>query len=143
MITLQREKAETPQIAAFTKKAWEVADLRHYGEKIDWTKEKCFIQAYDEGILVGSLELDFMAGVMHILDVIVDPIQQQQGIGTLLMQSAETLAKEKSLHKIFLETGKTWDACKFYEKLGYKKTGDLPNHYLQQDYVEYSKFLKE
>jgi len=51
------------------------------------------------------------------------------------------LAKRERVHKIFLETGKTWKVRKFYEKLGYNKTGDLPKHFAKQDYIEYTKLL--
>lgn len=44
-------------------------------------------------------------------------------------------------HKICLFTGKSWSARKFYEKLGYKKTADLPKHYFKVDFVIYSKIL--
>jgi histone acetyltransferase (RNA polymerase elongator complex component) len=57
------------------------------------------------------------------------------------MKEAEKLAEKEKLHKIFLETGKTWGVGTFYEKLGYIKTGELPKHHGGQDYIQYSKFL--
>jgi ribosomal protein S18 acetylase RimI-like enzyme len=57
------------------------------------------------------------------------------------MERAEAIAKQYKLHKVYLDTGKNWKAAKFYESLGYKKTGELPKHLEQQDYIEYSKFL--
>jgi ribosomal protein S18 acetylase RimI-like enzyme len=57
------------------------------------------------------------------------------------MERAEAIAKQYKLHNVYLDTGKNWKAAKFYESLGYKKTGELPKHLEQQDYIEYSKFL--
>ena len=78
---------------------------------------------------------------MHIEAIIIKHDNYGHGVGKMLMEKAEILATENKLHKIYLETGKTWDATRFYEALGYQVTGELPNHFENQDYVEYSKFL--
>lgn len=57
------------------------------------------------------------------------------------MEAATTLAKKQNCHKMILITGTTLDARKFYEKVGFKHSGDLPNYFLNHDFVEYTKFI--
>jgi ribosomal protein S18 acetylase RimI-like enzyme len=132
MIKISVENNELPEVKVFAGEEWNIADKKHYGEEVDWEDHKLFIQAYEDEKLVGALELKYQAGVMHISDLIVDHNNQRKGIG-----------QGKNLHKIYLETGETWEARKFYENLGYKKTGELPNHYGNQTYVQYSKILDQ
>ncbi|HVT01490.1 MAG TPA: GNAT family N-acetyltransferase [Patescibacteria group bacterium] len=126
---------------SFVKDEWTKADVVHFGRKIQWSKEKKVFQAYENDIIVGVLELTIQAGVMYIDEVIIKQDKQGQGLGRTIMQKAEDIAREQKLHKIYLDTGKDWPAAKFYEALGYEKTGELPNHFENADYVVYSKFL--
>lgn len=57
------------------------------------------------------------------------------------MEQVEAFSKKMRAHKIYLFTGKSWSAGRFYEKLGYKKTADLSKHYFKVDFVVYSKTL--
>lgn len=141
MITVKVTTKLTPLLSSFSDKVWGTADSQHYGKKIIWTKESKFIHAYNDKQLIGLLELTIEVGVMHIIDLVVDFGHQKQGIGTTLMKQAELLAKKNTVHKIYLETGKDWSARTFYEKLGYTKTGDLPRHFAQKDFVYYTKFI--
>ncbi len=141
MIDIKTVEKIDPVTEEFQKAEWIPADLTHFGRKIDWEKENKVFTATEDGKLVGVLEFSIQAGVMHIEALIVKHDEYRRGIGKMLMQKAETLASQRRLHKIYLETGKTWDATKFYEALGYKVTGELPNHFEKQDYVEYTKFL--
>jgi ribosomal protein S18 acetylase RimI-like enzyme len=141
MVTIKITKKATPLVSSFSNKVWKTADLQYSGRIINWKKEVRFIHAYTNKQLVGLIELTMEAGVMIILDLAIDYTYQNQGIGTILMHRAEKLAKQHKVHKISLETGKTWKVRKFYEKLGYIKTGDLLMHFAKQDYVQYSKFL--
>lgn len=141
MIDIKEVEKIDQTIEAFQKAEWIPAGLTHFGRKIDWKKENKVFTASEDEKLIGVLELSIQAGVMHIEALIIKHDEYGRGIGKMLMQKAEALAGERQLHKIYLETGKTWDATKFYEALGYKVTGELPNHFEKQDYVEYSKFL--
>lgn len=142
MMKITVEEKELPEVGDFAGKEWDIADLKHYGKEVDWTTHARFIQAYEGDDLVGALELEYEAGVMHIEDLIVSHSHHRKGIGKALMKKAEEIAREAKLHKIFLETGEEWEAREFYEKLGYIKTGDLPKHSGGHDYVQYSKILK-
>ncbi len=126
----------------FVKEEWTHADFVHFGRVIQWKKETKALQAYENGVLVGVLELTIQAGVMYIDELIVKQERQGNGIGKFLMQKVEEIAKEQKLHKIYLDTGKNWPAVKFYESLGYQKTGELLKHFEQSDYIVFSKFYK-
>ncbi len=141
MLDIKITPETTSEITEFLKEEWKQADLNHYGKVTDWKKEKLILQAFENNELVGVIELTIQVGVMHITEVIVKHKKQQKGIGKSLMKKAEELAKEKNLHKIYLETGASWEATKFYEALGYTKTGDLPKHWVKHDFVIYTKFL--
>ncbi len=129
------------EIKKFLKEQWAKADLEHFGKVISWEKIIKKFQATENGELVGILEIIIQAGVCHIDEIIIKENYQSKGLGTKLMQKAEEIAKEYNCHKLYLETGKTWKATKFYEKLGYIKTGDLQNHLANTAYVIYTKFL--
>lgn len=141
MIDIQEVDKISPELESFQRDEWEPADLEHFGRMIDWKKETKVFKATDNNEVVGILELTIQSGVMHVDSLIVKHKRHGQGIGKALMKKAEDLALQRKLHKIWLDTGKNWPATKFYESLGYEKTGDLPKHLERQDYIEYSKFL--
>ena len=141
MLIIQRTDQLSDDAITFVKYEWIVADKVHFGREIKWQKEKHALTAIDDKEIVGVLELTIQAGVMYIDELIVASSRQGQGIGTELMQKAEELGRDKSLHKIYLDTGSNWPAVKFYENLGYQKTGALPNHYENLDYIIFTKLL--
>jgi histone acetyltransferase (RNA polymerase elongator complex component) len=141
MVTIQIKQKMTPSVFSFVKREWTTADLKYRGEVINWKNNKRVLSIYENKELIGVLELSYVAGVMHIEEIIVAFSHHKKGIGTMLMKQAEEIAKKEKLHKIYLETGKPWGVSAFYEKLGYVKTGELPKHNCGQDYIQYSKFL--
>ncbi len=141
MIHIQVLDSLSQDAITFVKEEWTQADVAHFGHVVDWKKEKMALEAKEDDVLLGVLELTIQAGVMYIDELIVKKESYGHGVGKMLMEKAETIAKEKKLHKIYLDTGAAWPATKFYEALGYKKTGDLPQHLGKQDYVVYSKYL--
>lgn len=127
----------------FYKDIWHNANIEYYGKQIDWSTTTRFIEAYDKAELVGVLELRVQVGVAYVFEVAVAYSHQGKGVGKVLMQKAEEIAKEMKCHKIYLETGKTWGKTTFYEKLGYEQTGIFPKHFGGHDYIQYSKFLEK
>lgn len=77
----------------------------------------------------------------YIGDLLVAHDKRGQGIGKIFMKKAEELAKKHNSHKMTLETGKGWRAENFYKSLGFKKEAVLKNHWLQMDFIIYSKNL--
>jgi ribosomal protein S18 acetylase RimI-like enzyme len=135
-------KTKRKNVTDFKNSEWHRADKELYGENIDWFDEKRQIAAFDdEGNVIGELGISLTSHVAHIKTLIVKKELRNKGIGEALIKKAEELAKEFDCHKIFLETGSTWKARSFYEKLGYKKTGELKKHFFKKDFWIYSKFL--
>ena len=137
-------KKITGKIKEFNDREWKFADKEHYGQVLDWSKKNYLITAYDDNRnIVGTLAQKISVGVAHIDTLLVAKDMQGKGIGTSLLKKAEEIAIAENAHKIYLETGKNWRSIKFYEKLGYKISGKLPNHYFHVDFVEFTKFLEK
>jgi len=121
---------------------WEIADKEHYGGNKDFQMEKFLFLATDEKDEVcGLLRMVITAGVTHIEDLLISHKHRREGIGKALVEHAEQISRAKKVHKIYLDTGKGWQAEKVFESLGYEKTGEFNNHFLGYDYVILSKFI--
>jgi len=77
--------------------------------------------------IVGAISLRIQnhlwcaGALLHVDELIVDPSVQRQGVGRLLMHTAERYAREKSCKKIELESGmQRTSAHEFYRALGYE-----------------------
>jgi GNAT superfamily N-acetyltransferase len=97
--------------------------------------------AFFDGEMVGTFELAIMDNLGHngqpsglIEDVVVHESRQGQGIGTLMMDYAVELCREKGCYKVALSSNlKRESAHRFYESLGFKRHGysflmDLSEH---------------
>jgi ribosomal protein S18 acetylase RimI-like enzyme len=140
-IVVIKEKTEDTDIDRFTKAEWKKWDIEHYGEIVDFVTEKFSLKAVDGDEIIGALIFKIDGGVTYIDELIVKSDRQGEGIGEELIMKAEEIAKEYKSHKIQLHTGLNWKARKFYERMGYKKTNDLPDQYLRRDFVEYTKYI--
>ena len=121
-------KTKPKKIKEFNRKEWELVHSEHFGTRQlypYWDKKKFFFKAEEKNRVLGTLEGDYMAGVMYISQLIVAHDIRGFGIGVQLMNKAEKLAKDNKLHKIYLHTGINWKAVKFYEKLGFIKETKL------------------
>jgi ribosomal-protein-alanine N-acetyltransferase len=68
--------------------------------------------------------------VGHIVTIDVVESQRRSGVGTMLMDAAETWAARKGLRLIYLETANdNRPAHAFYTARGYAKVDELPNYY--------------
>jgi len=135
-------KAIEEEVKKFTKKEWYSADIEHYGKVVNWKERDFAFKAVDNGKIVGIITGKYEAGVLHISRIIVAKEKRGRGIGKKLMQGAENFGKKLGAHKIHLITGKNWeDTNKFYNSLGFKKTANLPKHYLKRDFIIFEKFI--
>lgn len=134
-------EATDKEIGDFEEKAWRGEDLEHYGEPVSWIVKKFIFKASENGKIVGVTEGKFEAGVVYISTLIVAKGKRRQGIGEMLAKRVEKFGRDLGTHKIFLFTMEEWEAGRFYEKLGYKKTGNLPHHYLKRNFTIYSKLI--
>jgi GNAT superfamily N-acetyltransferase len=131
----------------YEKQAWQEADTEHYGQPLDWKSHKYTLIACDDksdveiAAPVGWLRMKIELGVCQIDALVVSKMARGQGVGTLLLKKAESVAHQLKAHKMFLQTGKTWDSVRFYQNNGYTISAELPNHFFHVDYVELIKFL--
>jgi GNAT superfamily N-acetyltransferase len=132
----------TADIKAFHDREWKVADEAHFGSGFVWKRESIILVAQEGEVIVGVLEGVLQCGVMHIGTLLVDHTRYRLGIGTALIQEAEKSVRVKGAHKMWLETGKGWDAGKLYESCGFEMTGRLKDHFAHEDYVIYTKMLE-
>lgn len=85
-----------------------------------------------DNILIGCFDDDKLEGCCMLVPKDNQTVQLRQmavisglqgkGIGRVLMQFAENIARDRSYKKLIMHARKT--AIGFYEKLGYKKTGN-------------------
>jgi ribosomal protein S18 acetylase RimI-like enzyme len=134
-------KASEKEIAKFNKKMWRGEDIEHYGQPVKWVKKDLIFKAAEQGRVVGTVKARYEVGVVYVRNLIVAKEKRGEGIGRRLMERVEKAGKKLGAHKMFLFTMEKWKACRFYRKLGYKKTGDLPKHFLKRNFVIYSKFI--
>lgn len=136
-IKISSLKLKTKKIRDFNMNEWKLVHPEHFGSQQDdkyWTKKKFFFKAEDKGKVVGTLDGNFMAGVMYISQLVIKKDKRGFGVGKELMNEAEKLARKNKLHKVYLYTGVDWKAVKFYEKLRYKTEVKLNNFYEHKDF---------
>ncbi|MEX2028808.1 MAG: GNAT family N-acetyltransferase [Candidatus Curtissbacteria bacterium] len=126
----------------FYDKEWANADVEHYGKVGNWKAKTFRYKAISNGEIVGFLKFEYTNGVACIHSLIIAGKSRDLGIGGRLIEFAEEKIKELGAHKIWLITGKGWKSVEFYEKHGYKQAGNLENHYLNHDFIIFTKFLK-
>jgi len=94
-------------------------------DKEDLEKEKhdILIAAYEDDVMLGCCILTQTgANTVRLRQMAVKAGLQGKGIGRVLMQFAENIARDRGNKKLTMHARKT--AAGFYEKLGYRVTGD-------------------
>ena len=130
------------EVEVFERKEWGAEDMEHYGREVEWEEWKptfFLFKAEKKGKIIGVIGGHLIAEVIFLERILVTQAERNIGIGKMLLAKAEEYAKEIHAHKIYLYTGKGWEAIQFYLKHGYEKTGELPNHFMKKDFVIYSK----
>ncbi len=80
--------------------------------------------------VTAAMMLLFEGHVCRVLSVAVAPKSRRRGIGTLMMQAAEAVCRERGLSTIRLEVStKNLVAIEFYRRLGYRTDGVLYGYY--------------
>lgn len=121
---------------------WTKADQDHYGNyPPSFAVLTKTLLAKKEEVIVGQLEVKIDQGIAKIESLLVGSESQGQGVGGALVKAAEEWVIENGAHKITLETGLSWSAKAFYEKLGYSVRTILPNDVAHQDFVLMDKML--
>lgn len=86
------------------------------------------LYAYDaDGQLVGGLVSETYWGWLEVLDLWLREEDRRKGLGTTLLETAEKEARSRGCSHVFLRTF-SFQAREFYEKNGYRITGQLDNY---------------
>lgn len=80
----------------------------------------------DEGIVVGGIRANAYWNYCHIELLWLSEEVRGKGVGTRLMETIESHARSKGFEYIRTETT-DFQARPFYEKLGYRVFGELPD----------------
>lgn len=132
---LKITKTTRKEIHDFNIREWHSVDVEHYGKPVEWNAQKFLYKIEENGEIVGTISGRHESGVIYIDSVIIAHDKRGRGIGSLLMNKAEEFGRKVGAHKLHLTTGKDWLAVKFYQKIGFKKVADLPNHHFKKDFV--------
>lgn len=100
----------------------------------------CFVATDDEGVIKGTIYGHMVWDWMYIDVLYAEDTCRNKGLGTSLMQKAETLATERGLCGIYLTT-QNWQAPGFYEKMGYTPYYDLPDFPRGHSRIGFRKYL--
>ena len=98
--------------------------------------ERVVLGAFEAGELVGTvtLLLDFPPNQPHraeIAKLMTRVGHRCRGVATALMRAAERLAVERGRTHLMLDTAAEGGASAFYEKLGYRLAGIIPDFALK------------
>ena len=92
-------------------------------DELEKEKEDMLIGAFEDDDMLGCCMLTKVApGSVRLRQMAVKAGLQGKGIGRVLMQFAENLARDRGNSKLVMHARKT--AAGFYEKLGYHVVGD-------------------
>lgn len=107
-------------------------------EELAREKEDMLIAAFEDDQMLGCCLLtEVEPDKVRLRQMAVLPGLQGKGIGRVLMQFAENIARDRCYKKITMHARKS--AVGFYEKLGYKVTGEefeevtIPHHVMEKD----------
>jgi len=94
----------------------------------------------DKGKIVGGLVAETYWGWMYVNILWVAEPRRRKGFGRSLMQTAEAEARKRGVRHVFLDSF-TFQAPKFYAKLGYRECGRLKEFPAGHDRVMMTKAL--
>ncbi|MBK7300252.1 MAG: ribosomal protein S18-alanine N-acetyltransferase [Moraxellaceae bacterium] len=89
----------------------------------------CWVAEKNQQV-VGFFVVQFIVDEAHLLNIAVDPTQQKQGIGRMLLDNVQQQAIAKKANTIFLELRATNQrALALYQMAGFNEIGLRKNYY--------------
>lgn len=141
---IKQIKRDTPNFSRFMLKEWKLVFNELYHKKFDfsyWHTQHLYFEAIEGKKIVGGLIGEFFGGVFYIPELMVASVYRGKGVGELLLKQAEDWVRHHRGHEVYLFTGTSWRAKKFYLKVGYQVAANLPKLYAKEDFVLMRKFL--
>ena len=96
----------------------------------------------DEGRIVGGAVGETNWEWLHVTVLAVSEDLRGQGWGSHLMREMERLARDRGCHHVWVDTF-SFQARPFYERLGFRVFGVLPNYPAEQERYFLSKPLEQ
>ena len=87
-------------------------------------RSELWLAEHDDKLVAQMVLLETRPGVLEILNMAVLPQLRSQGIGTMLLTKAQTLAKSRGLERLEVGTGN--NCCRqpaFYQRFGFRIFG--------------------
>jgi [ribosomal protein S18]-alanine N-acetyltransferase len=111
--------------------AYSRAELQYF---LTHPKCSCWIAEHPEDKLAGFVIFERASRhgrpSGHIVTLDIDPVGRRRGLGTLLMQTAETQLKQEGAGVLSLEVAETNAAARqFYRSLGFEVRGRIAKYY--------------
>ncbi len=123
---------------------------------VDWLSDRLYefnsktTGMFDGEMLVASIERDgrtvaalsghTWGGCCEITYAWVEEAARRSGLGRSLLEAAESEARRRGCSQIVLSTH-SFQAPRFYEKLGFRRVGSVPNYPLGYEHISYLKRL--
>jgi GNAT superfamily N-acetyltransferase len=79
------------------------------------------------GVITGGLWGTSVAGWLYVDLLVIPEGYRRKGLGTELLQKVEEIARKRGCTGLWLHTG-TFQAPRFYEKLGFTAFGTVPDY---------------
>jgi ribosomal-protein-alanine acetyltransferase len=96
------------------------------------------------GFVIGMIFAEREKLTGHILTIDVYPSHRRMGIGSTLLKQIEKIFIGKGVKTCYLEAREdNVAALNLYQKLGYKKVGNLKNYYKNAHGILFEKVLQE
>ena len=97
--------------------------------------QRVLLVAHDAGGICGTVQLilDLPDNQPHRADVAKMQVHRRarrRGVGAALMRAAEAAARARGRHLLVLDAVTGGDGARLYERLGWKRVGDIPNYAL-------------
>lgn len=108
---------------------------------ISYVKERHFIGAYIDDVLIGRLLFEILSGRAHVKDLIVKKEYRGKGIGIELLRKFEDYCKEKGCHKLTTRTTKQHNAIDLFKKFGYAEEFVQKNDAFGWDWIWFYKYI--
>lgn len=87
-----------------------------------------------DGSLAGHALMSMAVDEAHVLNLCVDPVQQRQGLGLMLLNHLMTLARAAQASIVLLEVRKSNKAAlRLYESVGFQRIGVRKAYYPAKD----------
>lgn len=93
-------------------------------------RHRCMVAINQQQQIVGFSIVQFIVDEAHLLNIAVEPTQQKQGIGKVLLDDVLVNSQQKKASTIFLEVRESNQrAIQLYQAAGFNEIGLRKNYY--------------